>query len=143
MSEKAGALKLAVNWLHTYKRYYKVGSDDITHVADGYADPKDAVQANLDWATKRFDWLWQVTYYGPSKVDPDAGEGTYEYPTVDAYWMFNTSIGFKVNDNLRLRLLVDNVFDKGVPFPQTSFSSNKVFEAVTGRYVRMNVGLTF
>ncbi|MBO9499356.1 MAG: TonB-dependent receptor [Novosphingobium sp.] len=143
MSEKAGALKLSVNWLHTYTHYYKVGSDDITHVVTSYTDPKDAVQGNLDWATKRFDWLWQVTYYGPTVVDPDAGAGTYEYPNVDAYWMFNTSIGFKVNDTMKLRLLVDNVFNIGVPFPQTSFSTNKMYDAVMGRYVRLNVSLDF
>src|SRR3569623_295619 len=107
-----------------------VGLDDKTHVLGGIPDPKDAVQGNIDWATKRFDWLWQITYYGPTKVDPDAGPGTYEFPNVNAYWMINTSIGFKPTDNIKLRLIVDNVFNMGIPFPYTSYSQNKYYDAI-------------
>ncbi|WP_237452011.1 TonB-dependent receptor domain-containing protein [Qipengyuania algicida] len=143
LPESAGALKLSANWLHTYRHYYKVGSDDVTHVLNNLADPKDAVQGNIDWATKHFDWLWQGTYYGPTQVDPDAGAGTYEYPRISPYWMFNTSVGIKANEHFTLRLMVNNIFDKGIPAPYTSYSSNKYFDALMGRYFRINAKVTF
>ena len=143
LPDSFGALNLSANWLHTYKHYYQVGLDDKTHVLNGIPDPKDAIQGNIDWATKRFDWLWQVTYYGPTQVDPDAGPGTYQFPNVNAYWMINTSIGVKATDNIKLRLIVDNVFNLGIPYPYTSYSQNKYYDAIMGRYFRFNVGVTF
>lgn len=143
LPEKIGSLNLSANWLHTYKHFYKVGSDDLTQVLNGVADPKDAVQGNIDWATKHFDWLWQVTYYGPTQVNPNSAAGTYEYPRVSPYWMVNTSVGIKANDNFKLRLMVNNVFNLGIPFPQTTYSSNKHFDALMGRYFRINATVTF
>lgn len=143
LPEGAGALKLSANWLHTYKHFYKVGSDDLTEVVNGLADPKDAVQGNIDWATKHFDWLWQVTYYGPTQVDPNAAAGTYEFPRISPYWMVNTSIGIKANENFSLRLMVNNVFNLGIPSPYTSYSSNKYFDALMGRYFRVNATVKF
>ncbi|WP_260928625.1 TonB-dependent receptor domain-containing protein [Novosphingobium sp. 9] len=143
LPDKAGALKLGVTWLHTTKHYYKVGLDDNTQVKGGYTDPVDSVQGNIDWGTKRFDWLWQVTYYGPSKIDPNAGEGTYEYPRMSPYWMINTSVGVKVTDNFKIRMIVDNVFNLGVPSPYTTTSANKYFDAIMGRYFRLNASVDF
>lgn len=143
LPEGAGALKLSANWLHTYRHYYKVGSDDVTYVLYGLTDPKDSVQANVDWATKNFDWLWQVTYYGPTQVNPNAASGTYEFPRISPYWMVNTSIGIKANKNFALRLMVNNVFNLGIPSPYTSYSSNKYFDALMGRYFRINAKINF
>ena len=60
-----------------------------------------------------------------------------------AYWMINTSIGVKATDNIKLRLIVDNVFNLGIPYPYTSYSQNKYYDAIMGRYFRFNVGVTF
>lgn len=143
LPDGAGALKLSASWLHTFKHFYKVGSADEQLVLGGYTDPRDSVQGNIDWATKRFDWLWQITYYGPSKVDPNAAADAYEYPRVSPYWMINTSIGVKVNDRFDLRLIVNNVFNIGIPAPYTTYSSSKYYDAIMGRYFRMNVNFKF
>jgi outer membrane receptor protein involved in Fe transport len=143
LSEGAGTLNFSANWLHTFDHYYKLGDTDIQHVVTQYTDPTDAVQGNIDWATKRFDWLWQITYYGPSKVDPNTAAGTYQYPNVDPYWMVNTSIGIKANDHFNIRLIIDNIFDLGIPFPNTDYSSNKYYDAIMGRYFRLNAQVKF
>lgn len=143
LPEGAGVLNLSANWLHTYKHYYKVGSADKQLVLGDLSDPKDAVTGNINWQTKDFDWNWQAIYYGPSKVNPNSPDSAYEYPNVGAYWMFNTSIGIKANENFDLRLIVNNVFDLGIPKPYTSYSASKYYDALMGRYFRLNATVNF
>ncbi|MCJ2177237.1 TonB-dependent receptor domain-containing protein [Novosphingobium album (ex Hu et al. 2023)] len=143
LPDGAGMLNLSANWLHTFKHYYRVGTSDQQLVLDSYTDPKDAVTGNIDWQTKDFDWNWQVIYYGPSKIDPNAADSAYEYPNMSAYWMVNTSIGIKANENFDLRLIVNNVFNLGIPSPYTSYSASKYYDALMGRYFRMNATVKF
>ena len=143
LPDSLGALDLWANWLHTTKHYYKVGSADQQLVLGDYTDPKDAVTGNIDWQTKDFDWNWQITYYGPSKINPNRPDSAYEYPDMAAYWMVNTSIGIKANENFDLRLIVNNVFNLGIPSPYTSYSASKYYEALMGRYFRVNATVKF
>jgi outer membrane receptor protein involved in Fe transport len=141
LSDGAGALNLSANYLHTFKHYTKTGEGDLEQVLNRVSDPKDSVVANIDWKTKAFDWLWTVTYYGPTDVDPN-NFAAYEYPRVSPYWMADTSIGIKAGDHFDIRLIVDNVFGLKVPFPQASaFSTNKDFDAIFGRAFRVNVSV--
>jgi iron complex outermembrane receptor protein len=143
LPESAGAINITANWLHTFKHITKVGEADVQQVLAKVADPSNAVQGSFDWATKKFDWLWQVTYYGPTRVDPNTGDGTYEFPTVSPYWMVDTSIGIKATDRFNIRLIANNVFNLGVPFPNTTVSQNKYYEAILGRFLRVNVTVKY
>lgn len=143
LPEKAGALNLNVQWLHTFEHYYKVGQGDQQLVLGARTAPEESIRANIDWATKKFDWMWTITYYSKTQVDPNAGPGTYEYPTISPYMMYDTSIGYRPTEHLNFRLIVNNVFDKGIPFPYTSYSTSKYFSAIMGRYFRLNATYKF
>ena len=135
----AGAIEVSANYLHTIKHYTKTGEADKELVLDDPSDPKDAVVTNIDWKTKNFDWLWTVTYNGPTKVDPN-NVAAYEFPRVSPYWMADTSIGIKTASHFDIRLIVDNIFGLKVPFPYAdAYSTNKDFDAIMGRYFRINV----
>lgn len=141
LPEGAGALELSTNYLHTFKHFTKTGEADQELVLDNVSNPKDSFVTNIDWKTKGFDWLWTVTYYGPTKVDPNNYDA-YQYPRVSPYWMADTSIGIKAGEHFDIRLIVDNVFGLGVPFPYASaYSQNKDWDAILGRYFRLNVKL--
>ena len=139
LPEGAGTLDLSATYLHTFKHFTKTGEADRQLVLNNVSNPKDSVVTNIDWKTKTFDWLWTVTYYGPTQVDPNNYDA-YQYPRVSPYWMADTSIGIKANEHFDLRLIVDNVFGLGVPFPYAgAYSENKDFDAILGRYFRLNV----
>lgn len=143
LPDSLGMLNLSANWLHTYKHFYKVGSADQQLVLGQYTDPKDAVTGNIDWQTKDFDWNWQVIYYGPSKINPNRPDSSYEFPNMSPYWMVNTSIGIKANEHFDLRVIVNNVFNLGIPSPYTSYSASKYYDALMGRYFRVNATVKF
>jgi outer membrane receptor protein involved in Fe transport len=139
LPESAGSLNLSATYLHTFKHYTKTGESDQQLVLNQPADPKDSAVANIDWSNKAFDWLWTVTYYGPTDVDPN-NYSAYQYPRVSPYWMADTSIGIKATEHFDIRFIVDNVFGLHVPFPQaSSYSTNKDWDAIFGRAFRVNV----
>jgi iron complex outermembrane receptor protein len=135
------SLELSSSYLHTFKHYTKTGEGAVVQVLEDPTDPKDAIVSNIDWKTKHFDWLWTVTYNGPTKVDPN-NVAAYQFPRVSPYWMADTSIGIVTENHFDIRLIVDNVFGLKVPFPYGYVNSdveNKDFDAIMGRYFRINV----
>lgn len=138
----AGALMFDVNYLHTFRHYYQIGEGDFTNTVGGVAEPTDNFTATATYARKTFNWMWQASYYGPSKVAVNSADSVYQYPRVGAYVLFNTALGFNVDDRFSLRFNVNNVFNRGVPFPY-SISTTRYFDAIMGRYMRVTAGIKF
>lgn len=140
LPSSAGSLAVNASYLHTYRHYTSLGL-----VLGDIGDPVDSANANIHWMTKRFDWLWTTIFYGPTLISPASPAGTYEYPRVSPYLMFNTSMGLKVTDNFDLRLNVNNVFNRSVTYagPVPEYSTNREFDAVIGRYFRLTAKIRY
>lgn len=145
LPSSAGALLFDVNYLHTFRHYYQIGEGDFTKTVGGVAEPTDNFTATAVWATKSINWMWQATYYGPAKVAVNAADTVYQYPRVGAYVLFNSALGFNVNDRFSLRFNVNNVFNRSLPFPYAlgSATSTRYYDAVMGRYMRVTAGIKF
>jgi iron complex outermembrane recepter protein len=143
LPEKAGALGLNVNYLHTFSHYTKIGEGDKTYSVGTVGEPTDNVTANLNYNVGRFNILWQTMFFGKSKVNVNVPSTNYEYPNAPHYFMFNTSIGYDISDHYNVRLIVNNVFDKGVPFPYVSGynAQTRYYDAIMGRYFKVNFGI--
>ncbi|WP_288936347.1 TonB-dependent receptor [uncultured Sphingomonas sp.] len=142
LPESAGALSLGVNYLHTIDHYYRIGTGDIQYTVGTTSEPKDNFTANLNYDNHGFNLMWQSVYYGPTQINPNLPATNYQYPRVGAYWMFNTSMGVDLNSQFNIRLIVNNVLDKKVPFPY-AVSTTRYYDAIMGRYFRVNVGFKF
>lgn len=140
LPEAAGTLSLGVNYLHTIAHYYRIGDGDIQYTVDTTQEPKDNFTANLNYDNNGFNLMWQSVYYGPTRIDVNVPDTTYQYPTVGAYWMFNTSMGVDLNEKFNIRLIVNNVLDKQVPFPYTGLNRTRYYDALMGRYFRITAG---
>ena len=142
LPHSAGSVGLGVNYLHTFSHYSRVGESDIQYSVGTTQEPKDNFTANLNYNNGRFNFLWQTLYYGPTRLDVNDPLSTYQYPRVHAYWMFNSSIGYDLNKHVSARLIVNNVFNKSVPFPY-AVSQTRYFDALMGRYFKLNIGVKF
>ena len=138
----AGSVGIAVNYLHTFSHYSKIGEGAVVYSLGSTQEPKDNVTANFNYNNGGFNFLWQTMYYGPSKIDVNNPATTYQYPYVHSYWMFNSSVGYDIATRYSIRLVVNNVFNKGVPFPY-SVSQTRYFDALMGRYYKLSVGVKF
>ncbi|WP_267397421.1 MULTISPECIES: TonB-dependent receptor [unclassified Sphingomonas] len=142
LPESAGMLDLGVNYLHTFKHFYRIGSGDQTYTVGTSTEPADNFTANLNYFNGGFNFLWQTQYFGPTKITVNAPDTTYEYPEVKQYFMFNTSAGYDIDKRYHVRLVVDNVLNKGVPFPY-DVSTTRYYSAIIGRYFHLNFGVDF
>ncbi|WP_241127517.1 TonB-dependent receptor domain-containing protein [Novosphingobium terrae] len=143
----AGVLDLNVNYLHTFRHYYRVGSGDLQQVVGASRNPANTFTATANYTRKSFNWMVQGIYYGSSKVDPNVDPSAYQYPTVHSYVTFNTSLGVDVSKNVNFRFIVNNVFNRGLPFPYSIFSESsyeaRYYDAIMGRYFRVNASVKF
>lgn len=143
LPHSAGTLGFNVNYLHTISHYTKIGSEgDVEYSLGTTQEPKDNVTANVNYTNGGFNLLWQTMYYGPTRIDVNDPVTTYQYPRVHAYWMFNSSVGYELNRHFSVRVIVNNVFNKSVPFPY-DVSQTRYFDALLGRYYKLNVGVKF
>ena len=139
LGSRSGSLGLTVNWLHTFNHYSRVGEGDKTISVGESGEPKDNVTANLNYYNGGFNFMWQTMYFGPTTIDANVPDTTYEYPKIGRYFMFNTSVGYDFDDKYSVRLIVNNIFNKGIPFPY-DVSQTRYFDALMGRYFRLSFG---
>jgi outer membrane receptor protein involved in Fe transport len=142
----AGTLDLNVNYLHTFRHYYRVGSGDLQQVVNSQQDPANTFTATANYSRKSFNWMVQAIYYGSTKPAVNSPATDYQYPVVNSYVTFNSSVGVNVSKNINFRLIVDNVFNRGLPSPYTattSYAISRYYSAIMGRYFRLNVGVKF
>lgn len=141
----AGELNFSATYLHTYRHYTKLGSQDQQLVLGDVGDPVDAVNGTIHYRRQKFDWLWSGVFYGPTKINPNSPDATYQYPRISPYIMINTSLGLRVNDHLELRAVVNNVFNFSTTYAGTvpEYSTNREFEAILGRAYRVSAKIRF
>jgi outer membrane receptor protein involved in Fe transport len=132
------------NYQYTDKLETRVGDGDLTTLRNsiGYSPHKGSV--NATYSNAGFSLSGQWLYIGKTKIDPDQPDSTYEYPRVKAISYFNSTIAFNVNSQFGLRLIVDNIFDKGTPFPTPAGGGTTTyFDGIFGRAYKIGTTLKF
>jgi outer membrane receptor protein involved in Fe transport len=140
-----GNMNISANYLHEMRNDYVVGTGSTQYNHDQKGEPADSVTTNLIWSYKKIDWAWTFIYQGPTVVNPNSAASDYQYFRVSPYWMINSSVGLNVTEHLKMRLIVNNLFNFGVTYagPVPEFSTNKEFDAVLGRSFRVSASVKF
>jgi len=137
---------LFVNGQYQYmdKLTLRIGEGAVTTLRNsiGYSPNKATVDAGYKNGT--FSWSLRWRYLGPTLIDPDAAPDTYQYPRIPGVSFFDTTIGVNVNKQLNLRFIVNNLFDKGVPFPAPAAGGTVTyFDAIYGRSFKASASIKF
>jgi outer membrane receptor protein involved in Fe transport len=140
----ASSVNFGVNYLYNHQLEFRVGQGDLTTLRGGIGYSKHQATANLTYRNEGLTWQWQAQYLGRTLNDPDAEEGTYEFPEVDAVTFVNTSLDYQVNDRIGVRLVVDNVLDTKNPFPTPALGGTVTyFPGILGRNFKFSARLKF
>ncbi len=102
--------------------------------------------ANLTYESSGFNALFQAQYFGKGQYDVDEAPDARNIMGVGDWWLFNATVGAKVNDQFGLKLIVDNVFDSAPPYPAPAGSGNAFktyFSGILGRYFRVAANVKF
>lgn len=98
----------------------------------GYSPNKATLDAGYSNGSFNGSLRWR--YLGHALKDPDAAPDTYEFSRVPGVSFFDTTFGVTVNKQLNLRFIVNNLFDKGIPFPAPAAGGVVTyFEGIYGR----------
>ena len=124
----ADMLNMKLNYLHIFQHNQQIAAGLPEQLVGNPANPRDNMTGS-DWARQAFDWRWDVTYYGPTQVALNVAPCTYTPGTVPSYGMFDSSIGIRTNAHIAFRMVVDNVFNRGISSPY-AFDPNRQFEAI-------------
>lgn len=95
-------------------------------------------QLNLRWYRDAWSVLWQTRYLGKAVIDTNDTPTSRDIRKIDAAWYFNAGVSYDFNENVRLQLNIDNVFDK-TPQPAAIAGGWSNAYGNLGRYVRGSV----
>lgn len=121
-----------------------IGLGDRTTLRNGigYAKHQGTVSANYN--NGPFDYYLQAEYTGPTTVDPDAAPNSYDFFNLKSTVVLNTSVSMRVQDNFRLRFIVDNLLDTDPPFPVPAGGGIvSYFDHIMGRYFKVAATIDF
>jgi iron complex outermembrane receptor protein len=89
-----------------------------------------------------FSWDWQGIFVGAMNFDNLLTENARDFMTVGHWWLINSTVGYDVSKAVKVRLIVDNVFDKQPPFPALSGTGGNFLNA-TSLYFSGIIGRTY
>lgn len=110
----------------------------------GYSKHQGVLTAS--YSNETFGFFTQASYIGEAKINVQAVDNFYPngLNDIDDVVFVNMGANVNVNEQLELRLVVDNVFDTKPPFPfPASGGVQTYFRGVLGTFVRMGATMKF
>lgn len=140
-----GSIELRANHLKTLDLVTKVGTASPNNqvgelTLNSTIGSKGAL--SLDYRKNAFSWYWQGLYTGSTKFDNNDTETSKDILRVSSYWLVNTTLGYEVSKHFTARLLVNNVFDNGPPFPALAGTGGN-FANATSQYFSGILGRSY
>ncbi|MGZ8360458.1 MAG: TonB-dependent receptor domain-containing protein [Allosphingosinicella sp.] len=138
------SVDLGVNYIYNDRLDFTIGVGDITILREGIGYSKHQFTANATYRNEGLAAQLQAQYFSSALNDPETGPNAFDFPRVDDVVFFNLSLSYNINDQLRLNLVVDNLFDTKNPFPTiANGGSVTYFDGIRGRYFRFGAGVQF
>ena len=106
--------------------------------------PKDSAVVNINYSNGPLNLYTTFNYTGPVDQFTDTPAGFAEHQHLQSVIFTDAGFRFDVNQHFRFFIDVDNVFNKGVPFPVPAFGGSVTyFPGVLGRFYKFGAGYHF
>ena len=147
-----GSLDTRINYLDTERLLSQIGS----------ASPESLAGELLTGITKRkgtvdflygyhgFTWDWQGQYIGPANFNNQNTSTTFNVLGVQAWWLINSTLGYKFDQHASVHFIINNVFNKQPPYPalagaQGNFTPavSEYFQGIIGRSMILGADYKF
>ena len=113
-----------------------------THGTLGY--PRHSAVLNLNYENGPVLLFTSLNYTGPVDQAGDEAENFREFERLNDVVFVNAGFAINVNDRMRFRFVVDNIFDQDPPFPVPGFGGTVTyFPGILGRYYRAGASVSF
>ncbi|WP_267381568.1 MULTISPECIES: TonB-dependent receptor [unclassified Sphingomonas] len=141
-----GMLTGSINAVHTLRQFIIIDSSTPRTTTRGNIGQSiDRVNVSLTYDKGPFSWFNQVEYIGPARFDVQDGANARDVTGVSSFTIWNTSLTLHVNDRFNFRVNVDNVTNRGIPYPATAGSGalNTYYQGLVGRAFLVGAGVHF
>lgn len=140
-----GSLTLGANYLHIIKQYTE------TTTTSGPTQTRGGIGSSIDQAdfratvdTGNISFFNEVRFIGPALFDPTLPIGASDTPGVGSYIVWNTNVAIKIGKQAVFQINVDNVTNRGLPYPGNGNGSQNVYsEGLFGRTFLVGVKTHF
>jgi iron complex outermembrane receptor protein len=140
-----GTFGLSLNYLYRSKLETRVGTGDINHLAGEIGYPHHSGTANITYEKGGFNALLQMQYVGKGRFDVDEVDTARDILGVGDWEVFNATVGYDVNKQLGLKLIVDNIGNRKPPYPFTGTynATQTYYSGIVGRSFRVSASVKF
>lgn len=97
--------------------------------------PKWRVQTNIGTTIGAADIDFQILWRSKTKIDPLKTDEDSLVNNVPAYTLVNGTLGFQVDDRFRIQMIVNNIFDRDVPYAAVSYNRYTGFDILGRSYL--------
>ena len=130
-----GRLTVGTNVQHIVKQYTVIAAGSApTNTRGNIGSSIDQANLRLTYDYGPVTWFNEIRYIGPAVFDATEPPGTRDVQGVSSYVVWNTSVAFKIGKEATFQLNVDNVTNRGLPFPAINNASQNIY--TTGLFGR-------
>jgi outer membrane receptor protein involved in Fe transport len=144
-----GSVEGRLSYLETRQLVSQIGSASPNQYAGqlGIATGETGVPTSkgtvdLLYTNGPFTWDWQGIFVGSARFENNDTATSKDFLGVNSWWLINSTIGYDVSKSFKVRLIVDNVFDKQPPFPALANTGGNFVNA-TSLYFSGIIGRTY
>jgi iron complex outermembrane recepter protein len=144
-----GSLQGRLSYLETRQLVSQIGSASPNQYAGqlGISTGETGVPTSkgtvdLLYSNGPFSWDWQGIFVGSARFENSDTPTSKDILGVNPWWLINSTIGYDVSKTFKVRLIVDNVFDKQPPFPALAGTGGNFVNA-TSLYFSGIIGRTY
>ena len=148
-----GQLDIALNDFYENHLSQAVGVEDVTVLPGTIGNSRHRGNIDFTWNKDIFFALWQTRYVSRAVYDNALPATNSYYNGVGTWFVSNLTLGVTPIKNLKIQLVVDNVFDRQAPYPfpavppNSQFSGNTglptYYEGILGRYFVLSANYKF
>ncbi len=139
-----GSMDVRLNEFFMNHNKQSVGESDVLNFPGELGFSKHKAVFDLSWNKEQFLVLWQTRFVGKAVFDNAlAGSNTSQIQGVGNWWVHDVTMGYAPIPNLKLQLVVDNVFDRQAPYPLPAVPPTSNNAAGTATYFSGILGRNF
>ena len=106
--------------------------------------PRNSAVLNVNYENGPYLLFTSLNYTGPVDQAGDEAANFREFEHIKGVVFVNAGLAVNVNDRMRLRFIVDNIFGTDPPFPVPAFGGVvSYFPGILGRYYRVGASISF
>ncbi len=140
-----GDLDLSLNYLYTDEQLETPGSGNTVKLDGQIGRSKNRVTTTATWSIGDWTWFNQYRWLDSAVFNNADDVNTRNVPGVSSWFVWDTSVVYRLNDNIELQLNVDNLLDRDVPFAAVAADDALAtyFGGILGRYTTFTARVRF